>query len=391
MPAIKVGIPVSLTGQFQTQGRQALAGLRAWAEDVNQDGGIKAGGSRHQVEVVRYDDSSIVSKATEVVHRLIQEDRVDLLFGPYSAGLARAAAEIAAEHGRLLWNQGGAAEDIYQPHRRVVGILNGAGEYLAALPGLLRDANPDASTFAILRCALGAFSRQVSEGLEARALKLGFKRVYLGEFPPDQQDFSRHTADLLEADPDLVLVVGRIRHDIAVARSLSSPWAAARKPGITAVVASPIARFRAKLGEDVEGFVGPSQWEPPEPGNVFAPPGAYFGPSPGQVVKSLRRAAANAGVPVDYPMAQAYASGLVAQRCLAEAGSPDPDTLWQAATSLDFHTFFGRFKIDPITGRQIGRSVFLVQWQQGRKVVIWPPEHSHAKLELSGPGQRAGA
>ena len=50
------------------------------------------------------------------------------------------------------------------------------------------------------------------------------------------------------------------------------------------------------------------------------------------------------------------------------------------AARLDFHTFFGRFKIDPDTGRQLGRSVFLVQWQQGSKVVIWPPEQARGKL-----------
>ena len=37
---IKVGIPVSLTGQFQVQGKHALAGLQAWANDVNKSGGI---------------------------------------------------------------------------------------------------------------------------------------------------------------------------------------------------------------------------------------------------------------------------------------------------------------------------------------------------------------
>ena len=38
--SIKVGIPVSLTGQFRTQGEQALAGLQAWAADANLAGGI---------------------------------------------------------------------------------------------------------------------------------------------------------------------------------------------------------------------------------------------------------------------------------------------------------------------------------------------------------------
>ena len=90
---------------------------------------------------------------------------------------------------------------------------------------------------------------------------------------------------------------------------------------------------------------------------------------------SLERAkAASGGLPIDYPMAQAYAAGVVARRCLQEAGTPEPGALWDAARNQDFHTFFGRFRIDPATGKQVGRSVFMVQWQRGMKVVIWPPE-----------------
>ena len=390
MPAVKVGIPVSLTGQFQTQGRQALAGLQAWARDVNLDGGLKVGLLRRPLKIIHYDDASLGAQAATATRRLIEADRVDLLFGPYSSGLARAAAEVAGEYGQLLWNQGGAADTICQPGRRVVGILSGAGDYLAALPRLIRDADPSAATYAVLRCSAGAFSRQVSEGMEARALSQGFTRVLLREFPPEQTDFTDQLNGIAEVNPDLLLAVGRIRHDIAVAQGLASQWTSGHGPRVAAVVAAPIKRFQSELGHDSEGFVGPSQWEPPARESVFAQPELYFGPAPGQAVNSLRRAAATAGVPVDYPMAQSYVAGVIAQRCLEEDGSLEPELLWQAATALDFHTFFGRFKIDPETGRQTGRSVFLVQWQRSRKVVIWPPEHAQGSLALHHAGTRPG-
>ncbi|HAI99489.1 MAG TPA: hypothetical protein DCL97_02345 [Dehalococcoidia bacterium] len=69
-------------------------------------------------------------------------------------------------------------------------------------------------------------------------------------------------------------------------------------------------------------------------------------------------------------MVQAYAAGLVAQRCAEDAGTLEDAVLREVAGRLDFSTFYGRFKIDPDTGCQIGRSTVLVQWQQGRKVVI---------------------
>ena len=383
MVVVKVGIPVSLTGQFHTQGRQALAGLQAWVEDVNLAGGLPVSRRSFKLELVHYDDASLAEQAKAATRRLVRQDRVDLLFGPYSSGLARAAADVAAQEGRILWNQGGAAEGIYQPGRRVVGILSGAREYLTALPGLLKGINSQAGSFGIVRCSTGAFPRQVSEGLEAEALALGFTRVVCLEFPPEQSDFEALARDAAEAQPDLLLVVGRIRHDIAMAKSLVSAWRKVERPLATAAVATPIDRFREELGADVEGFVGPSQWEAPGRDIELPVHRNYFGPTPAQALSAMKRVADAAGVPVDYPMAQAYAAGLVAQKCVAEAGSLEPELLWRAAVHLDFHTFFGRFRLDPATGRQVGRSVFLVQWQQGRKVVIWPPHLSAGSLAVS--------
>lgn len=383
MSAIKAGISVSLTGQFRTQGRQALAGLRAWVEDVNLAGGLEVDGRWVPLSPVHYDDGSLTEGAAQATRRLIEADRVDLLFGPYSSGLARAAAAVAAEHGQVLWNQGGAAESVYRPGRLVVGILTGAEEYLAALPGLVRSADPSAKSYAILRCAVGAFPKQVGDGFERQALGQGFTRVYHREFSPEQSEFSDLVKEAVEANPDLLVVVGRIRHDLAIAKALTHLWRKGRRLKATAVVAAGIDRFRLELGNYVDGFIGPSQWEPPSRAGRGRLPNSYFGPSPVKVMESLRRAGdAAGGLPVDYPMAQAYAAGLVAQQCVQQAGTLEPSLLWAAAGQADFHTFFGRFRIDPENGRQVGRSVAIIQWQQGRKVVIWPPEQQQGSLAI---------
>ncbi len=383
MPTVKTGIPASLTGQYRTQGLQALAGLKVWVDDVNREGGLTVDGISSRVELVHYDDASLAERAAAATRKLILEDRVDLLFGPYSSGLARAAAEVAAQEGQVLWNQGGAAEAIYQPGRRVVGILSGAREYLSALPNLLKQADSTAATFALARCSAGAFPKQVSEGLETAALALGFTKVAHLEFPPEQAHFGVLAQQLADSHPDLLLVVGRIRHDIALAKALVSSWAGGGRPKVAAAVATPIDRFREELGDHAEGFVGPSQWEAPTSESAFSAPTVYFGPTPYQALSSLTRAAVAAGLPLDYPMAQACAAGLVAQRCVEEAGCLEPELLWQAAGRLEFHTFFGRFRISPETGGQVGRSVFLVQWQGGKKAAIWPPEQARGKLSIT--------
>jgi branched-chain amino acid transport system substrate-binding protein len=366
---VKIGIPVSLSGQFQVQGRQALAGLQAWAEDVNRAGGLDFIGVRVPVSVLHYDDASRPGLVRRTTQRLIVDDKVDLLLGPYSSVLAQAAAGVADQHQRLLWNHGGAADSIYQQgYRWIVGVLTSASEYLSGLAHLVREAAPEASALALLHSASGAFPRAVSSGVERGAVALGFRIALRQEYDPATADFSKVLEAVEQAHPDVLVAVGRIQDDLRLAQLL-----ARRRPpiGAVAVVAAPIQQFQDALEEEVEGFLGPSQWEPS---------GSYpnsYGPSAQQVLESLRRQGRHA---IDYPMVQAYAAALVAQRCVEAAGTLDQGALREAAAVLDFSTFYGRFKIDQATGRQIGRSAVIIQWQQGRKVIVWPPEQRQARL-----------
>jgi branched-chain amino acid transport system substrate-binding protein len=368
---LKVGITASRSGQFRRQGQQALAGLQAWAQDVNQAGGLRVGGpdALRTVSVVHYDDASRPDQVQLLTQRLIREDRVDLVIGPYSSGLALAAAAVAEQFGKVLWNQGGASDRIYQQgYRWVVGILTPASEYLSGLSPLVLEAHPEAGSLAIVRAATGSFPKLVSDVVARRAAESGFSTVLIQEYDPAIADFSSIIDRLLDARPDLLLAVGRIQNDLLLARQLAQ-----RRPalGVAAVVAAPIQQFHDALGPDAENFVGPSQWEP------TGDDSCDYGPTAVQVTESLRR---QSQLPIDYPMVQAYAAGLVAQKCIEVAESLDQPALRAAANALDFSTFYGRFKIDPITGRQIGGSVVLVQWQQDRKVIVWPPKQCQGGL-----------
>ncbi len=389
---------MSLSGQFQVQGRQALTGLQAWARDVNALGGVwvRQLGERLTVTVRHYDDGSRRGLARRATQRLISEDRVDLLFGPYSSVLTRAAAEVANENGCLLWNQGGASDAIHQQGNPwIVGILSPASEYLAGLPLLVRQADPRASRLAIIQASTGAFPPAVSDGLEKQAVATGFELVIKREFDPAITGFSDILDAVEKTGPDLLVGVGRIQNDLLLARQIAQRGC---NFGAVAVVAAPIQQFKTHLSDAAEGFLGPSQWEltaerpvsaSGESGPTECRP-AQYGPTGKQVLESVgasgAASGAAAGAEVDYPLVQAYAAGLVAQRCVEEAGSLEPVALREAAAILDFSTFYGRFRIDPSTGRQTGHSPVIVQWQQGRKVVVWPPDQSQGSLIYPFPG-----
>ena len=348
-----------------------MAGLQVWAGDVNRNGGILTdpGEVRRPVSVVFYDDESRAEGARLVTKRLITEDRVDLLFGPYSAGLTAAAVEVAEEHGRLLWNQGGASDAVYRQGRHLaVGILTPATEYLAGLLPLVRCADPEAESIAILRASTGAFPKAVSAGVETRAAELGFRVERVREFEASITNFRPLLNDLASNPTDVLVGVGRIRNDLLLARQLAESGMAINA---VALVVTPIRQFIEEMGDLADGFIGPSQWEAS---------GSYpntYGPTARDVLESLARQGHQV---VDYPMVQSYAAGLVAQKCLEHAGTLDDVALRDVAGQLEFSTFYGKFKIDSETGRQIGRSVVLVQWQQGRKAIVWPTEQAERPL-----------
>ena len=235
-----LGIPVSLSGQFQVQGGQALAGVQSWADDVNRSGGIslQRGGPRCPVAVVHQDDGSEPDRVRRVARQLITRDRVDILLGPYSGVLALAAAEVAEDHEKLLWNQGGASDGIYQKgYRWVVGTLTPASEYLAGLLPLVRQVDPEAKTLGIVRACPGGFPRAISQPLERTYKALGFRLTLVREYPPSTVDFRNILEEVRGIRPDVLVAVGRIRNDLELARCL-----ARRRPGLGAVtvVAAPI-------------------------------------------------------------------------------------------------------------------------------------------------------
>jgi branched-chain amino acid transport system substrate-binding protein len=89
-----VGTSLSLSGRFRRQGEQALHGLQLWVEYARR------AGPRPVPRLIVLDDQSRTSVAQAHARRLLAEDQVDELVGPYSSGLVRAVVPIADGAGR---------------------------------------------------------------------------------------------------------------------------------------------------------------------------------------------------------------------------------------------------------------------------------------------------
>jgi branched-chain amino acid transport system substrate-binding protein len=364
-PSIRVGMTAALTGRYSGPGRQALAGVQAWIADTNRTGGLwlRDRGGRQQLCLTYYDDASSAERCGALTERLIVEDQVDLLLGPYASVLTCRAAAVAYHYHRVLWNHGGAAEAVYTAGSGwVVGVLTPASRYFHGVLDLIRMVYPAARRVAMVHSSAGAFPKEVTTGAQQYCQERGFEVVGTYAYTPETVDFAPLFGQLASAQPDVLLGVGRIENDLR----LATQWVNTDLTVIAVgLIVTPLALFRDVLGDAADGFLGPSQWEP---GIITAPD---YGPSSEEVIASLL---AQGATGVDYPMAQAYAGCLVVQRCIEEAGSLDQQALRQVASRLDFTTFYGRYKIDPGSGRQLGHVMPVVQWRGGTKVVVWPLE-----------------
>lgn len=373
--AIRIGMAVSLSGRYALLGRQALEGLECYVRDVNAAGGIslKSEGGRLPVSLVVEDDESDEGKIGGLVEKLIRQDQVDLLIGPYGSGLTLAAAEMADAFRYVLWNHSGSSDEIFECNlSSVVGILTPASLYLCAVLDMIKALDPSAKRVALFSAKTG-FAADMAAGALAWIQREGFTLTVHQSYRSGIEDFRPLLGPVKDDPPDIFLSVGRVEDDILLGSQLRE-----LKPRVKAagLVVAAISRFKAALRERADGFLAPSQWEPQVRYTVDC------GPSEDEFLSHYLKSAT---VPIDYPAAQGYAAGLVAQRCVEEVGSLDQKALREAAGRLRFTTFYGPYAIEPQTGRQTAHPMLVIQWQKGRKEIVWPREVAEAQPVYPGP------
>jgi branched-chain amino acid transport system substrate-binding protein len=270
----------------------------------------------------------------------------DLLFGPYGSGPTAAVARATS---RLVWNHGGARVPAAD---NLVTVLAPADTYFHGAIRAVRKADARVRTLCVLSSKTG-FSDAVAQGAVHEATRLGLQAI-AGRLP----DGARPA--------DMLLVSGSFADEVDAARRLlPGSWRAA------GFVGAGVEEVLAGLGRGREGLLGPAQWL------AEAAPRPDDGPSATEFVAAYRR---RTGDEPPYPAAQAFAAGIIATRCLREAGTADDDALLAAACDVEVTTMFARFRLDPRTRRQVGHEVLTVQWQDGVRRVIWPPERAQAPL-----------
>ncbi len=225
-------------------GRQAAAGLRAWA-DVR--------GVALRIE----DDRSLPGESARLAVALAP--RCDLMFGPYGSGCGRAVAEAMAARAEVVWNHGAAA--VPRTGARVVNVLGPAGRYWAGLPEVVGAQG--AGRVAVVR-APGGFGEAVAAGAVAALVGAASRPVLARDLEPEGA--REAVARAREAGAAWIAGGGRLEDDLALASAAADAGLA------VALVACGVSAMAQALGARVVGWIGPAQWDGATPPAPFALP-----------------------------------------------------------------------------------------------------------------------
>jgi branched-chain amino acid transport system substrate-binding protein len=282
-----------------------------------------------------------------------------------------AGAPIAEKYGKVYMDHGGASDNIFkQGFEYIVQTIGPGSRYHAGTLEMVKKIDPSAKRVA-LAYEDSEFARSVMDGAEARAKELGFDIVFKGTYPAKITDLTPLLSDLKASNPEIVIGGGHFQDgqlmnsqmaDLDINPKLLSLIAAATLPA-----------FGEALGEKAEGVMGPSHWEY---GVTFSEEGAkkegktWIGPSQDEYVALFKKAVGKDMLP-DYHAAEASAAVLALVLAVEKVDSVDNDKVRAALGDLTFMSFYGGWDIDD-TGKQIGHSMVDVQWQNGKRVIVWP-------------------
>ncbi|ACA19936.1 Extracellular ligand-binding receptor [Methylobacterium sp. 4-46] len=332
---LKIGAAVSLSGAFSREGGLLRDGYELWRERVNAAGGLKAGGKTYKVQVVYYDDESKAQTSAQLTEKLVSDDGVSLVFGPYSSGIATATAVISERYRALTLAPMATANSLYaRGYKYLFTPSPLADQGLVPILDLAKDLKPAPGTVAIVGPD-DLFPNITGEGARKRAEALGLKVVYTGKYPKGANDLSAVATQIKAAAPDILLATGYVQDSILLVKSLRELQVAPKLVGLATAVG--VQDFRTAVGPAAEGIMGVDYWVP-----TLTWKDPVFGDSAG-FAKAFEAKYAKAPT---FHAASGAAAGVVLQLAIDKAGSVDPTAVRDALLSMQGETFYGPFKFD---------------------------------------------
>jgi branched-chain amino acid transport system substrate-binding protein len=358
---IRIGATMSETGAYNTQGVPARAGYLLCQKHVNEKGGILG----RKIEFLIYDDKSDAKGAAGLYEKLIVEDKVDAVMGPYGSPITEAVAPVTEKHRKVMLSPLAATSSIWEQGRRYIFMQLAPSELFLA--GLIDIGARNGLKTVALITEDTLFPKSAAQGTIDLAKTKGMDVVLHEEYAKGSKDFSAILAKVKAANADVLGIASANLGDfIIVARQMKELDINVKMFGNTGAVAE----FQQELGKTAEFAYGLSAWEP-----------SLLYPGVKEFVEAYQIEFNKAP---SFHAAGAYAGCQLFMEAARRAGSLDSEKLREQLLKLKTKTIFSDYAVDE-RGYQTANNGLFVQWQDGVKVVVWPDQLATAKPRFPTP------
>jgi branched-chain amino acid transport system substrate-binding protein len=365
---IILGSAISLTGKYSTNGIHAQNGYELAVKRINEMGGVKVGGKSYKLKVVYYDDESTPARGAQLAERLVKQDGVQYMLGPYSSGMTKAIAPVTEKYKIPMVEAEGASRSLFtQGYRYLFAVLSTSEQYLASSIELAAEiATKNGKKPEDIKVALAfendPFSQDVRAGVLDDASKYGMQIVIDDKLPRDLSDMSATLTKVRAVKPDLLVVSGHSKGAATAARQIKEMQIDVPMVAMThCEAADVIGKYGA---ESTEGLLCPTQWA-----ETLSYQDGYFGTA--AEYDALFKKTYPKYTTVPYQSAQASAAVLVWKDAFERANTFDPEKVRDAIAATDMQTFYGGIRFAP-EGNNIAKPMVLRQIQDGGYNVVAP-------------------
>jgi len=359
---IKIGAAISFTGAQSRFGNMAKNGYEVWKDYVNEKGGINVGGKKFKVEIIYYDDQSNPQVSAKLTEKLITEDKVQFLLGPYSSAITLATSAIAEKYDMINMAILANADSIYtRGYKNVFSVLPPATVVMDSFMDMLASFSPVPKKVAMVS-PTDLFPLNVAEGVQKHAKGVGLDLVLFEKYPKGARDISSVLLKIKALKPDVLIGTGYLDDGILAVRQSKDLKVDFKAMAFT--TAPELEDFTKNLGKDADYVYGAAWWMPEA--NFKCP---VFGSTQNYVQIYTKKF----GPGITYQAAGATQGGILLQLAIEKAKSLEMDKVREAMRSYEGTTLWGRTKFDAEGRNIVGKSVTF-QIQKGVIKTVFPKE-----------------
>ena len=247
---IILGAAVSLTGKYSTNGEHTRNGYNMAVERINDMGGVNVGGKSYKFDIIYYDDESDSSRAAQLAERLIKQDGVHYMLGPYSSGLTKAMAPVTEENQIPMVEANGASRSLFtKGYKYLFAVLSAANQYLEVAIDLAVEKNGGNPVNIAMAFEQDAFSQDVRIGVVEAAERTGSTITIDDKLPKELNDMAATLAKVKATKPDVLVVSGHSKGALTAIRQISEMQVDVPMLAMTHCDASKLAKQHGKNSE----------------------------------------------------------------------------------------------------------------------------------------------